>query len=52
MKYALPSAIYSTILTTEGVYIQKASLNPRKGNIYFYVLKGFQFLENATVTSK
>lgn len=50
MNYALPSAIYSAILTTEAVYIQKASLSPRKGNIYFYVLKEFQFPENATVT--
>lgn len=52
MNYALPSAIYSAILTTEAVYIQKASLSPRKGYIYFYVLKEFQFLANATVTSK
>lgn len=52
MNYALPSAIYSAILTTGAIYIQKASLSPRKGNIYFYVLKEFQFPENATVTSK
>lgn len=52
MNYALPSAIYSAILTTRAIYIQKASLSPRKGNIYFYVLKEFQFPENATVTSK
>lgn len=50
MNYALPSAIYSAILTTEAVYIQKASLSLRKGNIYFYVLKEFQFPKNATVT--
>lgn len=52
MNYALPGAIYSAILAAEAVYIQKASLSPRKGNIYFYVLKEFQFPENATVTSK
>lgn len=52
MNYALPGAIYSAGLTAEVVHIQKASLSPRKGNIYFCLLKEFQFPENATVTSK
>ena len=52
MNYALPSAIYSAILTTAAVYIQKASLSPRKDKIYFYILKEFKFPENAMVTSE
>lgn len=52
MNYALHSATYLAILTAEAVYIQAASLSPRKGNIYFHVLKEFQFPENAMVTLK
>lgn len=52
MNYTLPGAIYSAILTTAVVYIQKVSLSPRKDKIYFYIAREFKFPENAMVTSE